>query len=76
MLQPLPERLRMVERVAIERGDDRFVSGLHANYLSVNLPVKAMRAGAEAFIYYDRIMLAVSLRCSLRSFGFPQFFYA
>lgn len=49
----------MVERVAIERGDERFVSGLHANYLSVNLPMKTIRMGAEAFMYYDRIMLAV-----------------
>ncbi|KIH44256.1 ATPase, AAA family, partial [Ancylostoma duodenale] len=58
VLKALPDRLRLVERVAIERGDERFVSGLHANYLSVNLPMKTIRMGAEAFIYYDRIMLA------------------
>ncbi|KAL6740530.1 hypothetical protein Aduo_013879 [Ancylostoma duodenale] len=60
VLKALPDRLRLVERVAIERGDERFVSGLHANYLSVNLPMKTIRMGAEAFIYYDRIMLAVN----------------
>ncbi|VDO88752.1 unnamed protein product [Heligmosomoides polygyrus] len=75
VLQPLPERLRMVERVAIERGDDRFVSGLHANYLSVNLPVKAMRAGAEAFIYYDRIMLAVNERQNYTLMKYLNVFY-
>ncbi|EYB93895.1 hypothetical protein Y032_0177g572 [Ancylostoma ceylanicum] len=60
VLKALPDRLRLVERVAIERGDERFVSGLHANYLSVNLPMKTIRMGAEAFIYFDRIMLAVN----------------
>ncbi|VDL65117.1 unnamed protein product [Nippostrongylus brasiliensis] len=38
-----------------------FDNGLHANYLSVNLPLKSIRAGAEAFVHYDRIMLSVGL---------------
>ncbi|KAK6750016.1 hypothetical protein RB195_002174 [Necator americanus] len=60
VLKVLPERLQLIERVAVERGDERFVSGLYGNYLSVNLPMKTIRTGAEAFIYYDSIMHAVN----------------
>ncbi|KAJ1352870.1 hypothetical protein KIN20_009359 [Parelaphostrongylus tenuis] len=60
ILNSLPERLRTVERVAVERGDDRFVSGLYESYVNVNLPLKSMRLGVEAFVYYDRVMLAIN----------------
>ncbi|KJH49884.1 ATPase, AAA family [Dictyocaulus viviparus] len=60
ILLPLPERLRLVERVGIERGDDRFVSGLYENCLSANLPLKAVRAGVEAFVFYDHIMYVIN----------------
>ncbi|VDM62660.1 unnamed protein product [Angiostrongylus costaricensis] len=59
ILMSLPERLRIVERVALERGDDRFVSGLYESYISINLPLKSIRSGVEAFVFYDRVMLAV-----------------
>ncbi|KAE9421428.1 hypothetical protein Angca_001950, partial [Angiostrongylus cantonensis] len=59
VLMSLPKRLRVVERVALERGDDRFVSGLYESYININLPLKSIRFGVEAFVYYDRVMLAV-----------------
>ncbi|PIO55974.1 hypothetical protein TELCIR_22635, partial [Teladorsagia circumcincta] len=65
----------LVERVAFERGDDRFVNGLHANYLGVNLPLKAIRSGAEAFVHYDRIMLAINEKQDYTLMKYVTVFY-
>ncbi|KAK6039759.1 hypothetical protein COOONC_22737 [Cooperia oncophora] len=75
VLRSLSERLQLVERVAFERGDDRFVNGLHANYLSVNLPLKAIRSGAEAFVHYDRIMLAINEKQDYTLMKYVTVFY-
>ncbi|KAK5964392.1 AAA domain-containing protein [Trichostrongylus colubriformis] len=75
VLRSLSERLQLVERVAFERGDDRFVNGLHANYLAVNLPLKSIRCGAEAFVHYDRIMLAINQKQDYSLMKYVTVFY-
>ncbi|VDO29585.1 unnamed protein product [Haemonchus placei] len=75
ILRSLSERLQLVERVAIERGDDRFVNGLYANYLSVNIPLKAIRSGVEAFVHYDRITLAINEKQDYTLMKFVPVFY-
>ncbi|CAD6197888.1 unnamed protein product [Caenorhabditis auriculariae] len=46
------DRAVRIERLALDYGDDRFVSGLHANYL-VSLPVAVLRKAAGWFQFYD-----------------------
>ncbi|XGW29749.1 hypothetical protein V3C99_009079 [Haemonchus contortus] len=75
ILRSLSERLQLVERVAIERGDDRFVNGLYANYLSVNIPLKAILSGVEAFVHYDRITLAINEKQDYTLMKFVPVFY-
>ncbi|CAP24316.1 Protein CBG03417 [Caenorhabditis briggsae] len=47
------ERVFVIERIAAEHGgEERFVSGLHANYM-VSLPIGVIRKASSWFLFYD-----------------------
>ncbi|CAB3406534.1 unnamed protein product [Caenorhabditis bovis] len=49
------DRVRQIERIAADHGgEERFVSGLHANYL-VSLPIGQIRKASTWFLFYDDV---------------------
>ncbi|EFP04736.1 hypothetical protein CRE_29989 [Caenorhabditis remanei] len=54
-IKSVRERVYAIERISAEHGgEDRFVSGLHSNYL-VSLPIGVIRKASSWFEFYDDI---------------------
>lgn len=54
-IKSVRERVLAIERISYDHGgEDRFVSGLHANYL-VSLPIGVLRKASNWFLFYDDI---------------------
>lgn len=66
------ERAHRVQRVALDYGDERFVAGLHANYL-VQMPIGVIRKAATWFQFYDDIHATVD---KLQNYTLMRYQYA
>ncbi|EGT59781.1 hypothetical protein CAEBREN_22739 [Caenorhabditis brenneri] len=58
-IKAVRERVLAIEKISAEHGgEDRFVSGLHANYL-VSLPIGVIRRASTWFSFYDDIQKTI-----------------
>ncbi|CAI2349999.1 unnamed protein product [Caenorhabditis sp. 36 PRJEB53466] len=69
------DRVFTIEKIAAEHGgEDRFISGIHANYL-VTLPIGIIRKASTWFLFYDDIQKIISKfqNWSVMKYAFSSF---
>uniref|UniRef100_A0A1I7TDB4 AAA domain-containing protein n=1 Tax=Caenorhabditis tropicalis TaxID=1561998 RepID=A0A1I7TDB4_9PELO len=72
-IKSVRERVFAIEKISYEHGgEDRFVSGLHANYL-VTLPIGVIRKASYCFLFYDDIQKIIH---SLQNWSVQKYLYS
>ena len=54
------KRIFNIQRLIRDETNDRFITGLHSNYLRLALPIKTLHKAAQIFLFHDEINRVVS----------------
>ncbi|CAI4231951.1 unnamed protein product [Auanema sp. JU1783] len=73
VLQTIQKRLKTIEKVIATFGDERFVTGLHANFIRLPLPIGILKNAAKEFLLYDRINNTIA---QTQNYGLMKYLFA